>query len=540
MSLITATNVSYTYPGAVAPVFNDLSFSADSSSRIGLVGPNGCGKTTLLQIIIGNIAGCNGQLILRPGLRMATLSQETGERSSQSVFEFIRPQVAALRSDIDRLESESGDTAALELAERYAEFSSIDGYAIEADIARLFDEFSLAPDFLPRPIDSLSGGEKNRVGLIRLLLDKPDFLLLDEPTNHLDVAALEWLENYLRTIKIPWLVVSHDRRFLDNCCETIWELKNGSLIEYSGNYSFYRQEKEQLLQRQLVAAKQADRHIDRLQKAAEKQRSEADSMENFKPRRDRTRNGGICKRDEGSAKALLRTQNKQRAATTMEQRLQRLVDKAKAEKPFIEKKRSISFPEKNLKNSCVLRVENLNKAYGSVQLFTDFSLTLLNGERLAVVGPNGSGKSTLMRILAGYESCDSGLVSWAPAALTGYHAQEFEQLDFSTTVLEHVLAGDQAGQTRARTILGCLKLEKDKVDQRIETLSVGERSKTALARLLFMAPDVLLLDEPTNHLEIDSREALEEALIDFAGTIILISHDRYFVERVCTRQISLP
>ncbi|OGK06460.1 MAG: hypothetical protein A2W80_12100, partial [Candidatus Riflebacteria bacterium GWC2_50_8] len=495
MSLITATNISYTYPGAVAPVFNDLSFSADAGSRIGLVGPNGCGKTTLLNILTGNLSGYSGQVIRRTGLRIATLSQEAGERSSQSVFAFLRPQIASLRAEINRLE-ESVDAAAasLQLADRYAEFNDIDGYAVEADIARLFSEFSLAPDFLQRPVDSLSGGEKNRAGLIRLLLECPDFLLLDEPTNHLDVEALEWLENYLRNIKIPWLVVSHDRRFLDNCCETIWELKNGSLTEFSGNYSFYREQKEQRLQRQIIDAKQADRNIDRLQKAAEMQRNEANRMENFKPERDRTKRGGICKRDEGSAKALLRTQNKQRAATAMEQRLQRLVDKAKAEKPFIEKKRSISFPEKNLKNSCILRVENLSKAYGELQLFSDFSLTVLNGERLAVVGPNGSGKSTLMRILAGYEGCDNGLVSWAPAAVAGYHAQEFEQLDFSATVLEHVLAGDYAGQTRARTILGCLKLEKEKVDQRIETLSVGERSKTALARLLFMAPDVLLLD----------------------------------------------
>lgn len=539
MSLITATNISYTYPGAVAPVFNDLSFSANSSSRIGLVGPNGCGKTTLLNILTGNLAGYSGQVIWRPGLRMATLSQEAGERSSQSVFAFLRPQVAALRTEINHLEESVDAATALQLAERYTEFNDIDGYAVEADIARLFSEFSLAPEFLQRPVDSLSGGEKNRVGLIRLLLDRPDFLLLDEPTNHLDVEALEWLESYLRNIKIPWLVVSHDRRFLDNCCEKMWELKNGSLTEYSGNYSFYREQKEQRLQRQIIDAKQADRQIDRLQKAAEMQRTEANRMENFKPERDRTKRGGICKRDEGSAKALLRTQNKQRAATAMEQRLQRLVDQAKAEKPFIEKKRSISFPEKNIKNSCVLRVENLNKAYGDLQLFKGFSLTVLNGERLAVVGPNGSGKSTLMRIMAGYEGCDSGLVSWAPEAVAGYHAQEFEQLDFSATVLEHVLAGDYAGQTRARTILGCLKLEKEKVDQRIETLSVGERSKTALARLLFMAPEVLLLDEPTNHLEIEAREALEEALVDFAGTIIVVSHDRYFVERVSTRQISL-
>ncbi|PKL48990.1 MAG: hypothetical protein CVV42_07420 [Candidatus Riflebacteria bacterium HGW-Riflebacteria-2] len=538
MLFIAVSNLSYTFPATVAPVFAGLNLSVDVGSHIGLVGPNGCGKTTLLKILSGEILGFNGQRTCKPGLRIATLSQEAGERIQQTVFEFVRPQIAAIRKEIDRLASAS-EADAIRLSELYCEFTEKDGYAVEADIARFFDEFSLAPEFLWRPMESLSGGEKNRAGLIRLLLDQPDFLLLDEPTNHLDVEALEWLENYLRNLKVPWLVVSHDRRFLDNCCDRIWELKNGSLQEFSGNYSFYRQQKEQTLQNQIIAAEQADRQIERLQKAAEKQRSDANRMENFKPKRDRTKKGGICKRDEGSAKALLRTQNKQRAATAMEQRLQRLVDKAQAEKPFIEKKRSIRFPEKNLKNSCVLRVEGLNKTYGSLQLFVDFSLTLLNGERLAIVGPNGSGKSTLMRVLAGYENADSGQINWAPEAVVGYYAQEFEQLDFSATVLEHVLAGDYAGQTRARTILGCLKLEKEKVDQQIGTLSVGERSKTALARLLFMAPDVLLLDEPTNHLEIDAREALEEALAEFAGTVVMVSHDRYFIERSSTRQIIL-
>jgi len=539
MLIIAASSLSYTFPATVTPVFTGLNLFVDSGSHIGLVGPNGCGKTTLLKIISGEIAGFSGQLTFKPGLRISTLQQEAGERVEQTVFEFVRPQVACIRKEIDRLEH-SSDADALRLSELHGEFAEIDGYAIEADIARLFSEFSLAPEFLQRPMESLSGGEKNRAGLIRLLLDKPDFLLLDEPTNHLDVEALEWLENYLCDLRIPWLVVSHDRRFLDNCCDRIWELKNGSLTEFSGNYSFYRQQKEQLLQNQILAAELADRQIDRLQRAAAKQRADANRMENFKPKRDRTKKGGICKRDEGSAKALLRTQNKQRAATAMEQRLQRLVDKAQAEKPFIEKKRSIGFPEKNLKNSCVLRVEGLCKSYDSLQLFADFSMTLLNGERLALVGPNGSGKSTLMRVLAGYENADSGQISWAPEAVIGYHAQEFEQLDFSATVLEHVLSGDYAGQTRARTILGCLKLEKEKVEQQISTLSVGERSKTALARLLFMAPDVLLLDEPTNHLEINAREALESALAEFSGTVVMVSHDRYFIERTSTRQIVLP
>ena len=520
------------------PVFSNLRFSIDSGARIGLVGPNGCGKTTLLQILSGKIEGFSGQLKCRPDLRIATLSQETREQPGQSLFSFIRPQIADLRAEIDRLEN-SCVAEDESLARLYSEYSELDGFCIEADILKLLSEFSLPPDFLWRPVDSLSGGEKNRVGLVRLLLDKPDFLLLDEPTNHLDIKALEWLENYLRKLKIPWLVVSHDRRFLDNCCETVWELKNGSLTEYSGNFSFYKLEKEQAHARKVLAAEIANRKIERIHQAAEKQRNDANGMESFKPRRDRTKRGGICKRDEGSAKGGARVQNKHRAANAMYSRLQKMVDKAQTEKPFIEKKRSISFPEKSVKNSCVLRVEGLCKSYDGLELFSDFSLTVLNAERLAVVGSNGSGKSTLMRMLVGQENCDNGQIFWAPQAVVGYHAQEFEQLDFSATVLEHVIAGDYSGQTRARTILGCLKLEKEKVEQQISTLSVGERSKTALARLLYQAPDVLLLDEPTNHLEIDACEALEDALSEFAGTIVFVSHDRHFVDKISTRQLVL-
>lgn len=535
MLSVRGTSISFCYPGAVASVFAGLDFCISPESRIGLVGPNGCGKTTLLKLLTAELRGYSGEL-MASDLRAATLPQQLDffpGQTGRSYVAGLHPEIQRIGDEIRLLEQQpGGEEDAVRIATLYADYGELGGFELEAVVARLADEFGLDQELLDRPAISLSGGEKTKLALLRLLTVSPGLLLLDEPTNHLDVQTLEWLEGYLARSKIAYLVISHDRRFLDQCCNEIWELKNGSLSVYSGNYSFFRAQKEQALQRQIEDAEQAARQISRLKAAAGKVRNDADSIENFKPARSISKNGRVCQRDEGSGKALLRTQNKQRAATVLEKRLQRTIEKAEAERPFIEKKRSISFAPSRLKNSTVLRVEELRKIFAQKVVLSGFNLIVNNGDRLAVVGANGSGKTTLLRILAGLETASAGSVSWAPDAITGYYAQEFEQLDPELTILEQVLQGDLQQQTRARTILGCLKLEKDKVNQQIKTLSIGEKSKTALARLLFVEPDVLLLDEPTNHLEIDAREALEEALEGFSGTLIFVSHDRYFVDRL--------
>ncbi len=541
MSLIRATSVSFCYPGYVDPVFSGVSLAVERDSRIGLVGPNGCGKTTLLKILCGELTGFDGE---RDGgrFRAGIFPQHLEFSVDQTGFSYAFGSDERLQHIYDeiRLLESSGATAdQVRLGELYTLYSEYGGFELEAEISRLADEFGLTPEMLSRPVETFSGGEKTKIALLRLLTTRPDLMLLDEPTNHLDVATLEWLENFLARSRTPFLVISHDRRFLDQCCSEIWELKNGSLTVFGGNYSFYRSEKELQLARQIEAAEQADRKIGKLKTAASQVRTTANRMENFKPTRSISKSGRICKRDEGSAKALLRTQNKQKAATVLEKRIDRMVEETEAARPFIEKRRAISFAPRRLKNNTVLRVENLVKCFSGVRVFAGFSLVVNNGDRLAIVGANGSGKTTLLKMLAGYAPPDSGLIGWAPDAVVGYYAQEFEQLDPDATILDQVLQGDVMRQTRARTILGCLKLEKEKVNQQIKTLSVGEKSKTALARLLFIEPDVLLLDEPTNHLEIEAREALEDALEDFSGTLIMVSHDRWFIDRLARHRINL-
>ena len=541
MSLVSATSVSFCYPGSVDAVFSEISLTVEHDSRIGLVGPNGCGKTTLLKLICGQLGGFTGAIECGR-LQIGILPQYLQFASGQTAFSYALSSnlhVQKIYDEIKQLEHESDEVNALRLGELYASYGELGGFDLEASVKRLADEFGLSLATLLRRVETLSGGEKTKIALLCLLTTSPDLLLLDEPTNHLDIATLEWFENYLACCKTSFMVISHDRRFLDQCCNEIWELKNGSLTVFSGNYSFYRSQKKHALERQIEFAEQIDRKINRLKNSAGQVRDDAERMETFKPTRSISKSGRICKRDAGSAKALLRTQNKQRAATVLENRLEKMIAKAEATRPFIEKKRAISFAPRGLKNNTVLRVENLGKNFGNVNIFADFSLIVANGERIAIVGPNGSGKTTLLKMFAGCESADFGSINWAPDARIGYYAQEFEQLNPEFSILEQVLQGDTAQQTRARTILGCLKLEKEKVNQQIKKLSVGEKSKTALARLLFSDPDVLLLDEPTNHLEIEAREVLEEALENFFGTLILVSHDRWFVDRLAERRIDL-
>ncbi len=541
MSLIRATSVGFCYPGSADPVFSGINLAIERGSRIGLVGPNGCGKTTLLNLLCGELSDYSGKLE-KTGFKIGVLPQFLDFSAGMTGLSYVfaaDERLQKIHDEISFIELAAAAPDQIRLGELYAAYGDAGGFEFETEVNRLSDEFSLSPKMLARPVDTFSGGEKTRIALLRLLVTRPDLLLLDEPTNHLDVTTLEWLENYLAHIRMPFLVISHDRRFLDQCCNEIWELKNGVLAFFGGNYSFYKSQKEQALARQIEAAEQADRKITRLKSSAGQVRNDADRMENFKPTRSISKTGRICKRDEGSAKALLRTQNKQRAATVLEKRLENMIEEAENTRPFIEKRRAISFAPSRLKNSTVLRVEKVAKCFGSLVVISDFSLIVVNGARTAVLGPNGSGKSTLLRMLAGREAPDSGIISWAPDAVVGYYAQEFEQLNPELSILDQVLQGDLAQQTRARTILGCLKIEKEKVNQQIKTLSVGEKSKTALARLLFTEPDVLILDEPTNHLEIEAREALEEALENFSGTLILASHDRWFIDRLAETRVKL-
>jgi ATP-binding cassette subfamily F protein 3 len=543
MSLVTGKSISFTYPSSSQQILSKIDFTINPESKIGLIGQNGCGKTTLFKILSGEISDFSGRITFHKKVLIAKLDQELKAQVATTAYSFLwsfAPDLQSLRCKIDSLEN-SLDVSkyGARLAELYGAYQEKNGFHKEALLNKTAAEFGFTKNDLLRNFESFSGGEKTRLALARILLNEPDLLLFDEPTNHLDIDSLEWLEDYLQKSKIPFVVISHDRRFLDKAVNEIWEIKNRSIRVYSGNYSFFKDSNEKELTRNILLNEQKKKEISRLRSAADRQRTEANKMENFTRKRDIGKNGKVCKADDGSGKAALRTQNKQRAANAIEKRLSRKIEAAEQGKVFIEKERKIQFSPNSNRKRFAVKLENLSKAYGDKVLFSDLNLAIETGQKIAICGPNGSGKTTLLKILHGELLADSGAFSWAKATRIGYYSQEFETLNHDQTALDEVLQGNYQEQTRARTIMGCLKLEKDMALQKISTLSIGEKSKTALAKILFAEPEVLLLDEPTNHLEISARESLEEALQSFDGTVIFISHDRYFVEKIAETQIIL-
>lgn len=518
MFCIQGKSITCKYEERRDPVFSNLDFTIDQSSRIGLIGNNGCGKSTLLKILAGINSDYSGSIANLNRYQAGYLPQEATENFSGSLSDFLwsatNDNLANIHRDL-ALDPENADL--------WNDFAALDGFDFEVKIDSWLDRFGLAELPLDQPFNQLSGGEKTKAALIRVLLTEPDWLLLDEPTNHLDEEHLDWLENFLLETRLPYIIISHDRRFLDSCTKTIWEIHKGGLSEYGGNYSLFKQEKEEEFARKTVEYQQAKRKISKLKETFLMLKQGA---ETHQPSTGTEGNSVTYNCVTNYAKYAMQK------AKNVEHRVEKMIEKAETEKPFIEKKRKISFQENNRENRTVLTVKNLSFAYSDHEILNNFSLKLVQGEKIAVTGTNGSGKSTLLKILAGQLAGFSGEIVINNRVSAGYYAQEYENLDYNKTILEEVLQGDNSKQTQSRTILGCLKVNEELVNSRISTLSSGEKSKTALARLLVANPDLLVLDEPTNHLEIEARENLEKALIDYTGTLILVCHDKRFREAV--------
>lgn len=532
MELLRGVKIGFKFDGQVDNLLENISFSLDATGKIGLVGENGCGKTTLLNLIRGHLKISSGKLTVRKGTTIGYLPQEVRLEGDETVRDYLWQA----RNDLYRLrkEAESKDRSSPEYAQVIAEYYAIGGGEYDAQIEKVLHGFEIGKDKLAVSICKLSGGEKTKVALARILLCRPDVMLLDEPTNHLEIASLVWLENYLRAGDLPYIVISHDRRFLDNCISETWELKNKILTVYGGHYSFYKSEKESELRRQQHQYETQQKKIKQLKAAANQRRQEASRMEKFKPTRSVSKKGGIQKRDDGSGRSGTSSADKMRSAKAVEKRIRLMVEKDKAEKPRLDRERKITIEAGDLKTPVVLRVEGLRKAFDSHRVFGDVDLSVNNGVKLGLIGRNGSGKSTFLKIITENLNASSGSFRWAPRAKVGYFSQEHETLDFSNIILDEVLQGRNLEQTRARIILGRLNIRRDKVYQTIDTLSLGERSKVALAKIFFSEANVLVLDEPTNHIELSAREAFEEALENYAGTVIVASHDRYLLDRVAS------
>ena len=492
-------------------ILDGLSFQVDTGQRVGLLGPNGCGKTTLLRILTGAIDYDEGEVVLAPGKRLGLISQIPVYPEGYTVEDVLSTALSSLHDmerELGELAARMGEEHSPVLLSRYdrlsAAFESAGGYETQTRINKVCNGLSIPQAMREQLFDSLSGGEKTRVNLARLILEDTDILLLDEPTNHLDLRATEWLEEYLDKFKGTVLTVSHDRYFLDKVVDRIIEIQEGKGEFYAGNYSFYAVEKERRYEEKLKRYEKEQAKIQQLEKAAEQLRTWAYS---------------------GMDKTFKRAQS-------MEKRIERM---RVTDRPKKERKMEVRFGEREFRGDEVLTIKNLKKSFGDRTLFSNVNLEVAGGERIALLGDNGTGKSTLIKILMGEEEPDSGKLRMGPTVKIGYLPQIIRFSHPERNLVDTMLYDLDCTAQTARNRLAAFKFRGEDVFKPVSTLSGGEQSRLRLCMLMDAKINLLILDEPTNHLDIQSREWIEEAVEEYEGNLLFVSHDRYFIERFASR-----
>jgi ATP-binding cassette subfamily F protein 3 len=498
-------------------LFGAVTWQVDDRERVGLCGPNGAGKTTLLRMLAGIDEPDAGDIIKPAGLTIGYLPQDGLEHQGRTVFgeaSLAFAPLLAMKEEMHSLEERMGAPEATEddqaqMLDRYSELSDrfrlAEGYSIDLQVATVLTGLGFSRADFDRPADTFSGGWQMRIALAKLLLGRPGLLLLDEPTNHLDLEARNWLESYLREYPHAVMLVSHDRFFLDSVVTRIADLNLRTLTDYHGNYSDYLVERDARIERLRAAKREQDEEVARVKLFVDRFRYQATK------------------------------------AAQVQSRIKMLEKVVPIEVPPERKKVHFTFPAAPKGGRTVLELKHVRKAYGPLVVFEDLSLHIERGDRIALVGPNGTGKSTLMRMLSASESPDRGERHPGHQVVAEYFAQdEATRLDPVKTVYETLVSGSPMHMVPAiRTILGGFLFSGDDIYKKCGVLSGGERTRLAVARMLLRPSNLLLLDEPTNHLDLDSKDVLLDALVDYGGTLIFVSHDRYFVERLATRIIEI-
>ena len=492
-------------------ILDGLTFQVDSGERVGLLGKNGCGKTTLLRILTGQLDWDEGEVVLAPDKRVGLISQIPVYPAGYTVEDVLDTAFRPLREMEEEMEQlaarmERGEDPAL--LRRYdqltAAFEAGGGYDTDTRKNKVCSGLQIGPGMREQLFDRLSGGEKTRVNLGRLILEDTDILLLDEPTNHLDLKATEWLEEYLDKFKGTVLAVSHDRWFLDRVVDRVIEIQEGKAEFYSGNYSFYVVEKERRYQEKLKQYEKEQAKIQQLEKAAEQLRIWAYS---------------------GNDKIFKRAQS-------MEKRIERM---RTTDRPTRERKMEVRFGEREFRGDEVLTIKGLSKSFGQRALFSGVDLEVVGGERIALLGDNGTGKSTLIKILMGEEGPDEGKIRMGPTVKIGYLPQIIHFSHPERNLVDTMLYDLDCTAQTARNRLASFKFRGEDVFKPVSALSGGEQSRLRLCMLMDEKINLLILDEPTNHLDIQSREWIEEAVEEYEGNLLFVSHDRYFIDRFATR-----
>jgi ATP-binding cassette subfamily F protein 3 len=505
MLLLSCTQLSRGFDGE--PLFEELGFELNSGQRVGLVGPNGVGKTTLMRILAGLDRPDTGDVRFHAGARVALLRQQPDFAPGQTLFQEARSalqELIAAHDDLiataDGLAKATNEQEKKTLSTRYDRLNEMlrfhDAYNVDHHVESVLDGLGFRGEDYDRPVDTFSGGQQSRLMLAKLLLSAPDVMLLDEPSNHLDINATRWLEDYLVKQPEAMLIVSHDRYFLNKVVTKVFEMHARRIDSYPGNYEAYWRLRRERYEQQL--------------KAWEAQQDYIEKQEEYIRR---VHYGQLHKQAASRQKQLDRMTRLQRP-------------------DWIETPR-MHFSQVRRTGDIVLQVDALSKAYAA-PLFTDLTFSLKRGGRLGIMGPNGCGKTTLLKILLGQETADHGTVKCGHLVEFGYYDQHLKVLDGEKTMIRAIWPNDDAdaSEQAMRDLLGRFGLVGDQVYQSVDRLSGGERSRAALAKLVAQGVNVLILDEPTNHLDLWACDALEQALADFEGTVVVVSHDRYFLNRV--------
>ncbi|WP_231630246.1 ABC-F family ATP-binding cassette domain-containing protein [Lysinibacillus sp. ZYM-1] len=519
--ILQLNGISKSYLGD--PILSKITMKMEHGDRIGLIGVNGAGKSTLLKIIAGDLPYDEGEIFMRKGVKMGYLRQDSGLQPDHTIWTEMLgafKQLLVVEKELRELEMQMSEPSCIndpekleQVMKRYAGkldwFSQQGGYDIEAKINSILNGMGFGGIPKNTLVQKLSGGQKTRLALAKILLEQPDLLLLDEPTNHLDFATLNWLEGYLRGYQGAILVISHDRYFLDALVNEIYEIERTHGTKYCGNYSMYVESK-------------AKNHV-LLEKKYTMQQQQIAKMEDY------------IQRNIAMATSSKSAKNKRKQL----ERIDRL------EKPHKDLKHAqMAFATDKKSHKEVLKVTDLEISFqledSRKTLLQDIHFSLYRGDRVALIGPNGVGKSTLIKALLQEITPDNGGITWGNGVTIGYYDQEQETLHPNNTVLHEVWSAfPSIEEARVRTVLGNFLFMGEDVFKKIASLSGGEKSRVALAKLILQKANVLIMDEPTNHLDLFSKEVLEEALLKFEGTLLCISHDRYFLNKLADKMLEL-
>ena len=517
MIVLSANNLTKTYGTDV--IIDKASFHLNAGDKVGIIGRNGAGKTTLLNMLTGELPCDEGEFFVSQNMRIGYLKQRDNFSSEGTVLEEIEgifPGLRELENEIaelsDKVAENPHDTGLINrLDELQHRFDREGGYTYKSEMIGILNSMAFDESFYNKKISSLSGGERTRLALAALLLEKPDILLLDEPTNHLDIGTLKWLEQYLEAYRGTIMIVSHDRYFLDRTVNRIFEVENHKVYSYQGKYSDYAAQKKLRRETELRAYNNQQREIARQEEMIRRMKQRG-------------------------------TEHLAKRAASREKRLDML---ERIEHPESEMgKMKINFKENFPSGGDVIMAENLEKSFGRGaehrELFHGVNLDIKRGERICILGPNGVGKTTLLRVLLGELTPDAGYLKIGHNVAFGYYDQGQLLLSDANTVLEELKESYRLyTDTEMRSILGRFLFRGEEVFLPVGSLSGGEKARLSLLKLMLSGANTLILDEPTNHLDIESKEVFEEALMEFPGTVIVVSHDRYFLQRIPTRILEL-